>query len=730
MAIEKNISSSISVVAVEDALSYQLQFSAINVVHDTKTDTLTPNSIVVSAISIDPGNAVTNFNGTWYVEHGATAVFMGSNTPSITISETRMRRWLDDFPLRVKVYDASDLTHPIATGSISKIVEGGTDAAILNCNPPVQFYDADSSGAATAYGQYEINFVVMVGNTAVTPSVNPTVTFEGSDTQGVSVVAAGYTGFNISVAAGSTPNCKIKIVTSVQKDSVSYTVTGYVPLAAIKMGPDGGSISALSKMYYYDGVYNASKQYSLTTTQAPYVLYGDQFYVLDNAANGGAAINARNLRPDLNAGGDPWTLMNSEMKYYIAEAMFANFAKLGSAIFNQDFQLSQYGALVGYGGFETPVENTNYYQYADADNMLGTIDSALAETTDAITVSNPEYDEEFYVFRVYLYASKRYYISIRTNAVENQGIGVRLAPSLDYWDSYYLETITDSLVHNAAPVSVQYDGYCKLYYKKTGSQNKNIEYAMISEMAFRPNTFIDFKKGFLYSNKGYFQDVTVEGKVNNLITVIDWDNNIGRDKIIEAWYNNNGDFGGYTESSSYPNKRYYIDILNCGDYMHIKSLPTAGTGSTYTYYRLPFFGVHNVPELEDRGHTRDMDGNPHLMSAEDMYKLVGKKVTIRTSTQSYYNCITGLLALDTLFTANTNDVANGRHYYYYQQTNIGNYPKSIHMIPQVVHIECQSIVWSTTQSFVNYWGYGYVWVGCDGIGTNTSHEDEIAEYWK
>ena len=758
----KAIGSSVTLVAVEDPETYDIFLSQSSVKFNIGTGDIDPTSIVATAKKMAPNNGTQDMVVKWGIKQGnsSTITYVSSMSSTLTLGESALKGYT--YPVTLMTFRDNNHTQQLKEVQIQRIDVDPTITPVVLFEPSLQLYDADSSGKALSTEDYPVLFSLQIGNTVVTPSGTPTITFEGGTTTGASIPSQpGSSGCSVRITANYSPRCNMKVILQGSLNGVTYSAVGYLPIAPLKQGATGGSVGSLGKMYYYAGVYASTKTYSLTATQAPYVLYNNNFFMLDNAANSGAAINVRNVTPA--DGGNPWTQMASEMKYYIAEAMFANFAKLGSAIFNQDYQLSQYGSFLGYGGTEYPITSSSYYQYADENNMLGVIDTYLHRSTGISTVSNGSYDEEITRCSVSLasYTEKRYMLEIQCDADTNRQVEIKLTKSYDYWDEYVYAVISDSDRH-VYQFSVPDAGTYKLYYKQHGvvTSNPKITYSMVSECAFRPNMFVDYLQGLLYSNKGvfdegtfrkgtftdmtavrgtftdmqairgYFNDIIVEGKVNNLITVIDWENGIGRDKIIKAYYDSNGEFVGYTQGTSGINLRYYIDVLNCGDYVWIKSLPSIGTATPYTYYRLPFFGVHGVVGLEDRGHTRDLDGNPHQMTAEEMYKLVGRRITIRTSTQSYYNCITGLLSLDPVDNANTTNVANGRHYYYYQSGNASNYQKSIHLIPQVVHIECQAAVWSTLPNQVNYWGYGYVWVGCDGIGTDgAGHPDEIAQYW-
>ena len=96
-------------------------------------------------------------------------------------------------------------------------------------------------------------------------------------------------------------------------------------------GPKGD----IGRGYYYDGEYDSSKTYELTATQAPYVSYNG-LYWLRVGEDGSTTTDVPS------SSSADWSIMTNDFKYLITEAMFTDFAKLGSAIFNRDWMYSQY----------------------------------------------------------------------------------------------------------------------------------------------------------------------------------------------------------------------------------------------------------------------------------------------------------------------------------------------------------------------------------------------------
>lgn len=158
------------------------------------------------------------------------------------------------------------------------------------------------------------------------------------------------------------------------------------------------------------------------------------------------------------------------------------------------------------------------------------------------------------------------------------------------------------------------------------------------------------------------QNLTVEGVYNNLITEIDWVNNKRRDLIIRGIYDDNGFSGditlwtyvGYIEpdgtqvmlDQNYSqigslHTRYFLDVLQCGDVLVIKTLPPEmanASNSAVVNLELPFF--EPFFSADSNGHTTDEcrgltlfaggnDGAPRLMTANELRMLVGKRMAVK-----------------------------------------------------------------------------------------------------
>ena len=141
----------------------------------------------------------------------------------------------------------------------------------------------------------------------------------------------------------------------------------------------------MGRNFYYAGIWSANVEYTLTDFSAPFVILRetgqpDFYYVMqgENRTIKGNAHKPSNTNTD-------WHEMETSFKYLITEAVFTDFAKLGSAVFNKDYMFSQEGYMVGYNKFKISINDESQYQYLDphvfdADYEIGFLEKSLIDS--------------------------------------------------------------------------------------------------------------------------------------------------------------------------------------------------------------------------------------------------------------------------------------------------------------------------------------------------------------
>lgn len=196
--------------------------------------------------------------------------------------------------------------------------------------------------------------------------------------------------------------------------------------------------------------------------------------------------------------------------------------------------------------------------------------------------------------------------------------------------------------------------------------------------------------GTLNATTGKFQNVFVNGCINNLITVIDTANNIGNDLILTDEYSN-----------------HHLDVLRCGDFIWIKSLPRPlWYGSNYHYLHLPWF-IDSATCW--RGRTKYLTDVEHAMTSNEMRQLVGRKITIMVEPSYERVFLSGISAVEPYGTQTDalRRISNGQ--YVLNKSTIRTLDNDYRLTPRMFHIECHHVVLvdPSTQAASD----AYLWLG-------------------
>lgn len=243
--------------------------------------------------------------------------------------------------------------------------DGGVAASVT---PGLVSVPCGSDGKAKGTLSWGLSFSLTVGGVACS---------------GVKAVASSLpTGVSANTSGGSvvgivvTPSATASGISGGAAFTVSGTLDGRSFSARCTLGMAGatqgssGDSGHTGRFFYYAGVYDGvPSHYSIEQTQAPYVKYGSEFWMLDNKGTEPESLPWSPDSAPSDAARNPWTKMKSDHKYYIAEAYFGSSAHLGSFIINGDWLISQNGIQYvpnGQGGWTT--QESSAYTYFDSNH--------------------------------------------------------------------------------------------------------------------------------------------------------------------------------------------------------------------------------------------------------------------------------------------------------------------------------------------------------------------------
>ena len=127
-----------------------------------------------------------------------------------------------------------------------------------------------------------------------------------------------------------------------------------------------GSPGHVGRWYYYAGEYSSTQNYQFESTRAPYVSIGSNYYLLDYAyapdiQNSSTTRTIRGISPTSTSDTNPWSPMTAVFKYIITEAMFTDYAKMGSFFINGDWMISKYGVIYYSDGSTNEIFSESKY---------------------------------------------------------------------------------------------------------------------------------------------------------------------------------------------------------------------------------------------------------------------------------------------------------------------------------------------------------------------------------
>ena len=255
-------------------------------------------------------------------------------------------------------------------------VSDGDGAPSATVNPGSIVVKCDSStGKVTASVSKTLNFSMKVGGASatisgITASSLPTgVTVTGNSASSRQITI-GTTATVSGLAAG------IAFTVTGTYDGKTFSATATLTVVASEKGEAGHT----GRWYYFAGAYSGTpSDYKIEETQAPYVKTSDgEFWMLDNQGIEPGTLPYTATENPTDSTQSEWTKMTgTKFNYFIANAVFADSAYLGSFVINKDWLISQHGVIYG---------NTGVAHVINHDSSYGGYNE-----TNAYTVFDPSY---------------------------------------------------------------------------------------------------------------------------------------------------------------------------------------------------------------------------------------------------------------------------------------------------------------------------------------------------
>ena len=288
-----------------------------------------------------------------YLRNGTTYTYKTRNTTLSNAERTLTVSGISTAYQAIAVYALSTSpgtgntapTSYIAKAEIPIVVNGeqgaqGEGYSIVT-TPSQLMYDPNTSQFV---GGSSITFQAMLNGANYTGAANSLLVWQvNSDgTSPSSPAGTGTSSVTISSASASYAAYKGELYVASVKVAVVY-----VPINRYGVNGINGTPGHVGRFYYYAGVFDGTpSHYSMEQTQAPYVKASNGiFYMLDNQGVEPTGGTMTASQEPTASGQTQWSVMSSEQQYYIAKAVFGEYAQFGSFIFNGDWMLSTKGTL-------------------------------------------------------------------------------------------------------------------------------------------------------------------------------------------------------------------------------------------------------------------------------------------------------------------------------------------------------------------------------------------------
>lgn len=194
------------------------------------------------------------------------------------------------------------------------------------------------------------------------------------------------------------PNQNTKYIgIAVNKDTASESIDAMVYTWSLFRGADGtngtdGKDGRDGRIVYPAGIYDATVTYTATDTKAPYVLYGDTYYVMNVTTSWtGSQNEGKTPADDYEQYGEHATWIPMErFETIYTKLLIANNGTIGSFVFNGDYMFSQQGVDYLYnevGNYEDFGNDSIPFKFTDTSMWIKSSVSYVSFTDNTINIT-------------------------------------------------------------------------------------------------------------------------------------------------------------------------------------------------------------------------------------------------------------------------------------------------------------------------------------------------------
>ena len=339
------------------------------------------------------------------------------------------------------------------------------------------------------------------------------------------------------------PNQNTKYIgISVNKDTASESTDAMVYTWSLFRGADGtngtnGKDGRDGRIVYPAGIYDATVTYTATDTKAPYVLYGDTYYVMNVTTSWtGSQNDGKTPADDYEQYGEhaTWIPMEKFEAVY-AKLLIADNGTLGKFVFKGDYMFSQEGknnsgnSSNNYEDFNPSKPDTgsfvpNFY----INGLTGRLVAANAYMTGSYKEQVKLVDDSVYSYLTYgggnISVNRSIDDQMGKNVAQSISVGSGWIYDVNSPEKYWSKYVVTNVSTNKCVISNYFSGCFKAFCYGNDLYHGVIlssKYDSVTLTKVKvPETWVDFNN---VSQGGVVTElVLVSPNSNKISTVVDW----------------------------------------------------------------------------------------------------------------------------------------------------------------------------------------------------------------